>query len=247
MVRANRRLLFTIEFTREKDSYKKGSHLWLVENKYYRAKILIQYGCFDETGKVNVEIDKCEALVLVVNWSHELNDSADSLVKLWSNITSQHSTDIEKPAVCLLLAVLEDHHEVDQGPVLKWCVENGFELIEWTSEENQKEDVDSGSTGTARLAEALQAHIWPQITMKSNNGMKSNASDDANTKKLSENEKLLAEEQDFEELFAKFADMKAHAEKLPWEQRKAYAERAVLAFWDAIGGDEEEIKDLEGS
>ena len=37
----------------------------------------------------------------------------------------------------------------------------------------------------------------------------------------------------------------AHAQELPSEQRKAYAEKVVLAFWDAIGGDEEEVKDLD--
>ena len=36
----------------------------------------------------------------------------------------------------------------------------------------------------------------------------------------------------------------AHAQELPQEQRKAYAEKVVLAFWDAIGGDQEEVKDL---
>lgn len=74
------------------------------------------------------------------------------------------------------------------------------------------------TTGTARLAEALQAHVWPHITMKSDSVHKAAASSQSLTKELlSEDEKLLAEgcaqEQDpggesFEELFAKFADMK---------------------------------------
>ena len=56
--------------------------MWSVENKYYRTKILIQYACFDETGEVNVEIDKCEALVLIVNWSQELNVCCESGVAM---------------------------------------------------------------------------------------------------------------------------------------------------------------------
>lgn len=32
-----------------------------------------------------------------------------------------------------------------------------------------------------------------------------------------------------------------HAESLPHEERKSYAERVVMAFWNAIGGDEEEM------
>lgn len=81
--------------------------------------------------------------------------------------------------------------------------------------------VHRDSTGTARLAEALQAHVWPHMTMKSGTigtSLKDTASVQALTKQfLSEDEKLLAgevgEEQDpggnsFEELFAKFTDMK---------------------------------------
>jgi len=33
------------------------------------------------------------------------------------------------------------------------------------------------------------------------------------------------------------------AEGLSHDERKAYAEQVVMAFWDAIGGDEEEIRD----
>lgn len=38
--------------------------------------------------------------------------------------------------------------------------------------------------------------------------------------------------------------MLVHAQQLPPDQRKVYAEKVVLAFWDAIGGDEEEVKEL---
>ena len=33
-----------------------------------------------------------------------------------------------------------------------------------------------------------------------------------------------------------------HAESLPHEERKQYAEKVVMAFWNAIGGDEDEVK-----
>lgn len=160
--------------------------------------------------------------------------------------------------MCLLVAVLDQHNTSDHlEHVLKWCISNGFELIEWMSEGTRTGEHTPETTGTARLAEALQAHVWPHITMKSDSVHKAAASSQSLTKELlSEDEKLLAEgcaqEQDpggesFEELFAKFADMKAHAQQLPQEQRKEYAEKVVMAFWDAIGGDEEEVKDLDNS
>ena len=68
----------------------------------------------------------------------------------------------------------------------------------------------------------------------------------------------------FESLFARFAQMKRkhrsiihpplilfllnfvplseHAQSLPHEERKEYAEKVVMAFWNAIGGDEDEVK-----
>lgn len=35
-----------------------------------------------------------------------------------------------------------------------------------------------------------------------------------------------------------------HAKQLPHEERKVYAEKVVMAFWNAIGGDKEEMRDL---
>lgn len=35
----------------------------------------------------------------------------------------------------------------------------------------------------------------------------------------------------------------AHAEQLPHDERKQYAEKVVMAFWEAIGGDEDEMKE----
>ena len=78
---------------------------------------------------------------------------------------------------------------------------------------------ENSGGGTARLSEALQAHVWPQMEMKyGNQNMLPTAQATSLTKELlSDSEKLLAEGFDqgqdpggasFEELFAKFADMK---------------------------------------
>ncbi|KAL4227850.1 hypothetical protein ACF0H5_013288 [Mactra antiquata] len=50
----------------------------------------------------------------------------------------------------------------------------------------------------------------------------------------------------FEKLFEKFAQMKDKANSLPMSERKKYAENVAIAFWKAIGGDEDEIGDLDG-
>lgn len=56
-----------------------------------------------------------------------------------------------------------------------------------------------------------------------------------------------AGEDDFEKLFCKMSVMKERAESLPSEQRKKFAEDMVLAFWTALGGNEEEIEGLSSS
>ncbi|XP_071964050.1 alpha- and gamma-adaptin-binding protein p34-like [Antedon mediterranea] len=48
----------------------------------------------------------------------------------------------------------------------------------------------------------------------------------------------------FEQLFARMASMKEKANSLPAEQRKKYAENVAIAFWKAIGGDEDEINGI---
>ncbi|XP_054713923.1 alpha- and gamma-adaptin-binding protein p34-like [Uloborus diversus] len=49
----------------------------------------------------------------------------------------------------------------------------------------------------------------------------------------------------FEALFSKFASMKERAEGLTGDSRKKYAEEVAIAFWKAMGGDEDEIEGLD--
>ncbi|KAG8185787.1 hypothetical protein JTE90_000767 [Oedothorax gibbosus] len=48
-----------------------------------------------------------------------------------------------------------------------------------------------------------------------------------------------------EALFGKFASMKDRANGLTGAERKKYAEEVAIAFWKAMGGDEDEIGDLD--
>ena len=63
---------------------------------------------------------------------------------------------------------------------LHWCVKHGFELVEWVmggvgdgGVEVGDSDDDSGSdegfqetVGIGRVSEALQAHMWPEMELK---------------------------------------------------------------------------------
>ena len=174
---------------------------------------------------------------------------------VWKNLTGQLSRDGAEfeAAICLLVAVVHPQQQQEEGrlhPLLEWCVERNFELIEWSPREDRTggasqtggDEASGGSlleketTGAARLAEALEAHVWPDITMKSSGSghaeekvppvVPSASADkvppnvDKLTKQfLNENEKLLAEglgedkddgNETFEDLFARFAEMKGN-------------------------------------
>ena len=127
--------------------------------------------------------------------------------------------------------------------------------------------------GVARIREALHAHVWPILKMKVNppppseaHSVAISADNDTTAEEpsvqqivgglLSEakaalsDAKLGAGEQEqekavesFEELFSRFAAMKAHAQNLSHEERRAYAEKVTMAFWKAIGGKDDDEED----
>ena len=45
----------------------------------------------------------------------------------------------------------------------------------------------------------------------------------------------------FEDLFSRFEQLKQTAAGLPTDQRKDYAEKVAVAFWKAMGGDDDEV------
>lgn len=51
-------------------------------------------------------------------------------------------------------------------------------------------------------------------------------------------------EENFETLFAKFADFRARAATLDGDERKKFAQTVAVSFWNALGGDQDEVEDL---
>ncbi|CAN8029692.1 unnamed protein product, partial [Ixodes persulcatus] len=137
--------------------------------------------------------------------------------------------------------------------VLEWCIDRGCELIETRpSEDDDEED----ATGVKRIVEALHAHPWPNLEMKGRSDTRTRRtypdclSSPCNrfheTRRNTELElfsEAMADGDDmsFEELFAKFQDMKVEADKLSGEDRKKFAEKVAVQFWRAFGGEEDEV------
>ena len=53
------------------------------------------------------------------------------------------------------------------------------------------------------------------------------------------------DEESFEQLFNKMAHLKNQSQNLPFEECKVFAEKVTMAFWRAIGREEDEIVGLE--
>ena len=53
------------------------------------------------------------------------------------------------------------------------------------------------------------------------------------------------DDDDFEELFSKFASIKDRASGMSDNERKAYAEKVATSFWMALGGEDDEVGGLD--
>lgn len=51
-------------------------------------------------------------------------------------------------------------------PVLNWCVQNKFELVELDQTGDSESDIEGNKYGIDRIIEALHAHTWPNIVLK---------------------------------------------------------------------------------
>ncbi|KAH8039694.1 hypothetical protein HPB51_008287 [Rhipicephalus microplus] len=211
---------------------------WAVETKYYTATIYLH-----TTSASVVDYDDSAENIhgLIVLFNPNQKDTLEQADK-W----------IDKCRCDVVLLVCgrcpsAAEPQGKQQQVLEWCVERSCELIE--TQPNDEDD-EEDATGVRRIVEALHAHPWPQLEMK---GKENHKHLSVNlTKKFfiaaSTDLKLFSEamatdgdDVSFEELFAKFKDMKVQADKLSGEERKKFAEKVAIQFWRAFGGEEDEV------
>jgi len=226
----------------------------MLETKYYCAQIECLH--FSAPEHISAALMNAESpiagLVIVAPAMAPL-----SFVDACKNAVAQWTLDVQ---VVLLL----DRSSTD---LVGWCIEEGFELIQMTpDEETIAEHVECDELwGVKRLVQVLENNSWPGCSIKADptegaahrerlshlfSGSTENADDFSSILSTSrEPDPLLDDEEEegdgsFEKLFANFQEMKVRAENLPSEERKKYAEQVTLAFWKAMGGDEEETVGL---
>ncbi|KAJ9584212.1 hypothetical protein L9F63_021447, partial [Diploptera punctata] len=256
---------------------------WHIDTKYYTTDVNL---CSVEKKTLGSEQFAMSVEAVVINFDSNKNDGL-SVVESWLSFLKEF-----EPEVQILLC--DRCHEkpsvgVPRVTVQEWCVEQGFELVEINPEldpEWEEEQDFIETTGIKRVVQAMHAHLWPNLRMKSrpqqlsrtvqsmlnggetaDNQVSSIVQDLQNVELEPQN---IEEEQQnrpssfnineiedridellgdsggvagFSSLFEQLHNMKERVQGLPSDQRKACAEQVVMAFWRAIGGDEDELEE----
>ena len=220
---------------------------WTINNKYYTAELTLLL-VKDPKPPPNIKeiIGGFEAVVISFD---VCDDRSFASAREWVRILDVK--DIEIKVLFSKGSKESKELETSKEHVDSWCVKNSFEFVDSV----QNDDGEfSDKIGFDRVREILDTHLWPNMKRKPKEFLKSSVKsqeEDNNLAKSNDNETdeaiLNGDEtqlESFEALFGKMHDMKLHAQSLPDDQRKEYAERVTLAFWKAMGFDEDEITGL---
>lgn len=147
---------------------------WNLDTKYYTAQVVVD--CQTLTDEAASAAAICGGLVLVFaadqqssfnavkDWVEQLpSDVADVRLCIANKIDKllKHSCHCEQPAV-------QRTPLLDQA--VQWCADNLFEYVEVSSTEPEVDQYlvcEEQQQGVKRVKEALEAHMWPGLTMKS--------------------------------------------------------------------------------
>ncbi|KAB0796604.1 hypothetical protein PPYR_10665 [Photinus pyralis] len=221
---------------------------WQIDTKYYTADVDI-YGItdtYDRTSEFNNNVD-----ALIIHMDSNKDTGLEDLVK-WQSLENDCDPEIK----LLICNYCNAETKVKKANAIDWCLKHGYELIELypnvvRCEETEEDEIIKEKVGVDRIIEALQAHVWPSLVLKSKHENVSRRNEDieesssVNSNQLKEGGFLTNEAtDDFTELFSQLHMIQQSMKSLPISQRKQCAEQMVTAFWHAIGGDEEEISDI---
>jgi len=197
-------------------------------------------------------IQRADASIIYFDSNDEKN-GLDEVEKLLPIVESfEPETKILVADQC---AIDEGSKQVTFVKAQQWCIKHGFELVELNSlGKSDPEDDFPETLGIDRVIEALHAHPWSNLqlnTCSEKSGVEGALVDEAdeildNCPLDGDTSQQMGEPEadTFEELFQHMCSMKNQAGTLDGAQRKAYAEKMTMAFWQAIGGDDGEIEGL---
>ncbi|XP_043604490.1 alpha- and gamma-adaptin-binding protein p34-like isoform X2 [Bombus pyrosoma] len=208
-------------------------HLWDIQNKYYKTQVLI---CVTENPSEDISIDGVEALIVHHNPQAE---DADQNLKEWSSVIASLAE-----AEVLLFSCNFITDTIIRNEVIKWCLQNRFELIELNRPDVDASEADSENNKYGKPLDVGEQN--PDMEEVEEQFENIELSQDSTETLPIENmlDGIMGEENvDFGELFSQLRAMKEHAALLPTNQRRIAAEQLVTAFWKAMGGDPSEMED----
>eukprot|EP00794_Sanderia_malayensis_P006358 gene6358-7086_t len=235
-------------------------HVMKIDNKYYTASIsLLSISPQRHANEIFSDLlPHTEAVIVLFDMR---NDSVFDKVKEFER--KMEDFDIE---VKLLLSnEAERCNELNnkRTDVVKWCIEKSFEFVELYQTDDNEEFPEK--FGFERIREALHTHMWPNMLEKSRFGAENgthkdgicNGGEEPSASNLSVEAKnnlenisdpiavgTESEGESFEEMFSKLNEMKLQADSLSGDERKLFAETMAIAFWKAMGQDDDEISGL---
>lgn len=236
------------------------SYPWHIDSKYYKADIQL---CSMESKIISSPDFANSVQGVVLYFDSEQPDSL-MVVDEWLVLLKEYQAEI-KILVCPQCKE-KSEHGVNKLQVQEWCLKEEFELVELnpiTDDDDSGSDDFPEATGIKRVCQALEAHIWPNLTLKNrkeptcmanllNGGVCLSTGSDYESASYIPGEDNIEpsledicdkENVEFCELFSQLASMKERASNMPSNERKAFAEQLVLAYWNALGGDEDQILD----
>ncbi|XP_053574494.1 alpha- and gamma-adaptin-binding protein p34 [Bombina bombina] len=134
-------------------------YAWRIDNKYYTADVNI---CVvPGTSHVTTQIAKTAQAFLV--YFDSTQKSGLEKVSAWLPLLEDWLLD-----VMILVCDRVSESGVTRQTAQEWCIQHGFELVELNPEELPDEDDDfPESTGVTRIVQALNATVWSNVEMKS--------------------------------------------------------------------------------
>lgn len=145
-----------------------SSYQWKIENKYYTADVHL-CACSVSSLPPQCEFASNMNFQSVIVVFDQKEKSSFKEVTSWLPYI-----ETQDPSVLLLLNSGKgaNNEGLSKAEVVKWCLDNSFELIEMMSEEEEEEDDEEDDfrekTGIERVVEALQCAEWPNMKMKEN-------------------------------------------------------------------------------
>ncbi|CAG8495235.1 5089_t:CDS:2 [Acaulospora morrowiae] len=165
---------------------------WKIITKYYTANVEFWV---DETVHKS-QLDS-EVIDGYENEENGIGKVVDAILFIFKKNEPSTFDDIQaylpfiqkyEPSITLAVGtgrnIQHDTIDAENDPFEDWCIENGFEYVDLDMK--KRDDEIAERVGIERILEALQSHMWEDMTRLSKTNKTSDHIEDTNNKELSE-------------------------------------------------------------